>query len=150
MSEMNNEATPETPEAPETPSTSADPEAAPVAEGVLSKDEKMWGMLSHLACLIGSAVGGMTFLGPLIVYLIKKDESAFVADQSKEALNFQITFVIAIFALVILSMPVFTLIITTPLMMAAVVANIVFSIIGALKANEGEKYRYPFALRLVK
>ncbi len=86
------------------------------------------------------------FLGPLIIWLIKKDEDPFVDDQGKEALNFQITVMIAM----AISGALICIIIGPFLMMAVAVCNIVFCIIGALKANEGVAYRYPFTLRLIK
>src|SRR4029453_11198418 len=61
---------------------------------VPTADERTWGLLAHLSSLIASLLGGMTFLGPLIVWLIKKDQSPFVGDQAKEALNFQIAVLI--------------------------------------------------------
>ena len=54
-------------------------------------EEKQWGMFCHLSALVGLLHGGLTFLGPLVCWLVKKDTSRFVDDQGKEALNFQIT-----------------------------------------------------------
>ncbi len=120
----------------------------PPVMGELSKDEKMWGMFCHLAALAGFV--GVPFgniLGPLILWLIKKDEMPFIDDQGKEALNFQIS--LTIYGLALL--PTFCF---PPLMiilaLALSIANIVFIIIAALKANNGEAYRYPCCLRLVK
>src|SRR5688500_12514274 len=74
------------------------PGAAPTA------DERQWGMFAHLSSLVGLAVGGLTPLGPLIIWLVKKDQSPFVADQAKEALNFQIAIFIASLICVALAM----------------------------------------------
>src|SRR5437868_892271 len=60
----------------------------------LSGDDRTWGMLAHLSPLLAGWLGGFSFLGPLIVWLIYKDKSAFVADQAKEALNFHIAVMI--------------------------------------------------------
>lgn len=110
-----------------------------VATGSSSKDERTWGMLCHLAGLIG-------FLGPLIVWLIKKDEYPLVNDQGKESLNFQITVLIALVISGILTV-VFIGLILFPLVW---LADLILIIIATMKANSGEVYRYPFALRLIK
>lgn len=78
-------------------------------------------------------------LAPLVVWLVKKDESEYLGDQAKEALNFQITVLIA-YAL--LSWTCFL----APVVFAA---NAVFNVIAALKVKDGERYRFPFALRLI-
>ena len=91
-------------------------------------------------------------MGPLVIWLIKKDTMPFVADQAKEALNFGITLAIACFALLlltILSLGIGALA-TIPLLMVIGIVALVLVIIAAVKANEGVAYRYPFTLRLVK
>ncbi|REN16568.1 DUF4870 domain-containing protein, partial [Mycobacterium tuberculosis] len=88
------------------------------------------------------------FLGPLIIWLINKDDSSksFVTDQAKEALNFQITITIAMLICIVL-----TIVIIGGLLAPIVgLLNVIFCIIAAVKANNGEAYRYPFALRLIK
>ena len=114
-------------------------------------------MFAHLSALAGglltSAIGGWGFfLGPLVIWLMKKDSMPFVADQAKESLNFNIT-VSAIF-LVLLVLSLVTLgigfIITLPIMLIVGIAALVLIIMAAIKANDGIAYRYPFTLRLVK
>ena len=115
-------------------------------------------MFAHLSALLGglltSGWGGNIgfFIGPLVIWLMKKDTMPFVNDQAKEALNFAITVSIAFVALMILT--VMTLgvgaLLTVPLMLVIGVTALVFVIIAAMKANEGVAYRYPFALRLIK
>lgn len=88
----------------------------------------------------------MSFLGPLIVWLIKKDQSAFVSDQAKEALNFQIAVAIALwvsFALL------WVFCIGLVLLPIVYIGSIVFSIIAALEASKGVYYRYPYTVRLI-
>lgn len=114
--------------------------------GAPSKDERMWGLIAHLSSLVGYVIPFGNLVGPLIVWQIKKDESAFIADQGKEALNFQITVMLAILVCV----PLMFVCIGIPMAMAVGVADLVFIIIAAIKANEGVAYRYPFTLRLVK
>ena len=85
----------------------------------------------------------LNIIAPLVLWLIKKDTMPFVNDQGKEVLNFQITVSIAaiVCAITILLLPVVFLI---------AIATLVFIIIGAIKANEGVAYRFPFTLRLIK
>ena len=88
------------------------------------------------------------FIGPLIIWLINKDDAskAFVTDQAKEALNFQITVTIAM----VISIILMVVIIGGILAPIVGLVNLVFCIIAAVKANNGEAYRYPFTLRLIK
>ena len=108
--------------------------------------ERFWGMIAHLAALAGCIVPFGNILGPLLVWLLKRDQSAFVAAHAKEALNFNIT--LAIGALVCLLLLQFSI----GILMAALLAIfwLVMTIIAALKANEGLAYRYPFTVRPVK
>lgn len=104
--------------------------------------DKTLAMLAHLLPIFTG------FLAPLIIWLIKKDDprAGFVIGEAKEALNFQITVAIAIFACIMLSF----IIIGGFLMPVVAVGNIVFCILAAIKANDGIPYRYPVAIRLVK
>src|SRR5262245_20696239 len=111
-----------------------------------TQDERTWGMLAHLSGLIATLLGGMSFLGPLIVWLIKKDQSAFVADQAKEALNFQIALTIA--SLIGISTAFFCVgFILLPIVM---IVSLVYTIMAAMEANKGVYYRYPYTIRLIK
>ena len=109
------------------------------------KDAKMWGMLAHISALIASVIG-LSFVGPLVVWMMKKNEMPFVDDQGKEALNFQITVLIA----VVVAAATICVGIGFILLPAIGLAALVLTIIAAIKANEGVAYRYPFAVRLVK
>jgi len=129
----------------------------PPPVGVPVQEERQWAMFAHLSALLGglvtSAVGGWGFfLGPLVIWLMKKDTMPFVADQAKEALNFNIT-VSAIFV-VLLILSFLTLgigfLVTLPIMLIVGLAALVLIIMAAIKANEGIAYRYPFVLRLIK
>jgi uncharacterized protein len=123
----------------------------------VSAEERQWAMFAHLSALAGglltSAIGGWGFfIGPLVIWLMKKDTMPFVADQAKESLNFNIT-VSAIF-LILLILSLVTLgigfLITLPIMLIIGIAALVLIIIAAMKANQGIAYRYPFTVRLVK
>ena len=120
-------------------------------------DQRQWAMFAHLSAIAGaivtSGVGGWgTFLGPLIIWLVKKETMPFVDDQAKEALNYNITVAIvflALWVLVILTIGI-GLIVAVPAWIVIGIAWLVFTIIGAIKANDGIAYRYPFSLRLIK
>ena len=105
-----------------------------------TNDERSMGMLCHLLAIF------FGFLAPLIIYLVKKDESKYVGEHAKESLNFQITMMIAYiicFFLMFILIGIF-------LMVILHLFRLVVCIIATIKANEGKMYRYPFSLRLVK
>lgn len=114
--------------------------AEPTAGGTPSKEARTMAMLAHL---LGIVTG---FLGPLVIWLVKKDEDAFINDQGKEALNFQITIAIA---MIVSGLLMFACI-GFFLVPAVAVLNLVLCIMAGLKANEGISYRYPMTLRLIK
>ena len=103
-------------------------------------DEKLWSTLIH--------VGGIffSFLPALIGYLVLKDRGPFVREHTRAALNFQITLIFAYILGGILSI----IVVGFLLIVAAGVLNIVFSILAAIAANNGQAYRYPMAIELVK
>ena len=109
----------------------------------VSADDRSWGMIAHLSPLIAGALGGMAFLGPLIVWLVKKDQSPFIDDQGKEALNFQISIMLAVLICAATCIGIV-------LIPVIAVGAIVYSIIGGLEANKGVYYRYPYTWRLIK
>ena len=108
--------------------------------------EKNWAMGCHLIALAGFVIPFGNIIGPLVFWLIKKDESEFVDEQGKESLNFQISVSIyAIFAaiLVILLVGIF-------LLVAIGIFSLVMVIIAGIKASQGEKYRYPLSIRFIQ
>jgi uncharacterized protein len=113
---------------------------------------RQWGMFAHLSALLGGLVGGFSFLGPLIIYLVKKDDDPFIADQSREALNFNLSallyFVVVGFATVVLFI-VLIGILLIPVLIGMAIAWLVLVIIGATRANRGELYRYPLTIRFI-
>ena len=116
----------------------------PAPSGSASQEDRTMALIAHLLGIV------TWFIGPLVIWLISKDNSSksFVIDQSKEALNFQITLAIAYVIAFILAVISLGLLFFVPTLVW--VANLVFCIIGGVKANNGEAYRYPFALRLIK
>ncbi|ALS95309.1 DUF4870 domain-containing protein [Xanthomonas oryzae] len=108
-------------------------------------EERTLALAAHLLGIVSY------FIGALVIWLISKDASPskpFATDQAKEALNFQITVTLAMIAAVILA--VVTLGALAFLFTLVWIASLVFCILAAVKANNGEHYRYPFALRLIK
>ena len=88
----------------------------------------------------------------MIIWLVKRETLPFAGDQAREALNFNITVALAFVALWIVTLGTFGIgiVLTFPAGLVLVVAWMIFTVIAAMKANEGIAYRYPFALRLVK
>jgi uncharacterized Tic20 family protein len=102
-----------------------------------TSDEKTLALLSHIITLVSQ------FIAPLIIYLVKKDESSFVAAHAKESLNFQLTFLIIIILLVIT-------VIGLLLLWIVGIYAFVLVIIATIRASEGKLYRYPFTIRFIK
>ena len=108
------------------------------------RESQQWAMIAHLSALIGFIIPFGNVIGPLVIWQMKKD-MPFVVDQGKEALNFQITVAIAVFVCLLLSFIVIGLLLLPLVGLGA----LVLTVIAAIKANNGEAYRYPFALRLI-
>ncbi|NRQ39187.1 DUF4870 domain-containing protein [Nonomuraea sp. NN258] len=102
-------------------------------------DDTTMAMLSHLLGLL------VSWIGPLIIYLMKKQEAPYVRDQAAEALNFQITMFIGYFIAMILAF----VLIGFLLLPVIWLVSLIFHIQAAIATNRGENYRYPFALRLI-
>lgn len=133
----------------------------------LHPEARRWAMLCHLSALGGMLAGGilvwipvfglvmpfaLNIIGPLLLWQAKRQEFDYVDDQGKEALNFQIT--TSIVALVLFVVGFATMILCIGwifwlLMLPVGLASLVLTIIAAIQANDGERYRYPVSLRLV-
>ncbi len=111
----------------------------PVAQ-TPSNDDRNLAMLAHLLGIVSG------FVGALIIWLIKKDQSVFIDEQGKEALNFQITVMIAFVGSWILMF----VLIGMLLMPLILIGKLVFCILAAVAVSKGEHYKYPFAIRLLK
>ncbi|AZF13383.1 hypothetical protein C4J93_5233 [Pseudomonas sp. R2-37-08W] len=111
-----------------------------------SYEVRQGAMLCHLAAFLGFVFPFGSVVGPLILWQMKKEQDAFIDDQGKEALNFQITVAIAWIACIVLAFAVIGFF----LMIALAIATVVLTIIGSIKANKGIAYRYPLTWRLVK
>ena len=116
------------------------------ATETIGKDERMWGMFAHLSALSGVVIPLGSIIGPLVIWLIKREEMPFVNDQGRESLNFQIS--VAIYAFV--SGLCLLLLLGFVLLPAVLLFGVVMTIIAAVRANAGERYRYPLGIRFVK
>lgn len=106
----------------------------------ISKDVCNMALLAHL---LGLLTG---FLGPLILWLVKKDEDPFIKEHSRMALNWQISYIIYVFISSLLCM-IFIGFLILPVF---VVLNIVFTISGMIAASKGKDYKYKFSFNLIK
>lgn len=124
------------------------PTAAPLYSGAPpTQEERTWAMFAHLsafAMFVFPVAGNI--IAPLIIWLTRRDTSAFVEMEAKEALNFNIS--VAIGWLICASL--FFMLIGVPLAAALSLYWVIAAVIAGVKASEGVGYRYPFTLRLVK
>lgn len=132
------------------------PPEPPVAPRVLSgatNDERQWALFIHLSALLGFLVPFGNVIGPLILWQVKKNESSYLDDQGKEALNFQISFTIVTVALLMIGFATIWFLVGILFFIAAFIAGLAWlalTIIAGMRANSGEYYRYPWTWRLVK
>lgn len=130
--------------------TNQQPPAYTPAQPLSQSDERLWSTLTH--------VGGIffSFIPSLIVYLVFKERSQFLRDNSRNALNFQITFAAVQAANFIVGIVLTAVtaglwgIIQLLIYLAALVIVVIFSILGAVAANRGEVYRYPLTIAIIK
>lgn len=114
-----------------------------------NNDDRNLALIAHLSGCAGIFAGGyLGFVGPLVIYLMKKDSSPYVEAQAKEALNFQITlFLIAVactLGTLVSCMALF------PLLFVPMILQLVFGVLAALAVRDGTNYRYPFNWRLIQ
>ena len=113
---------------------------------VIPESVRKTAMACHLLALVGLLGNGIGFLlGPLILWVVKKDEHAFIDEQGREAVNFQITMFIAM----IISAILIFVVIGIFLMFAVGIMMVVMSIIAGMKASNGEHYLYPLTIRFL-
>ncbi len=114
----------------------------PFAGDELPAEAKQMAMLAHL---LGALFG---FLGPLIIWLTQKEKHPFIDDQGKEALNFQLTVLLIAVACIIGTIVSCGFLFFLPFI--PMLLQIIFGIIGCVKANGGEAYRYPMSIHFIK
>ena len=118
---------------------SMQPPALP-ADPIPSQDEKNLALIMHVLSLVG-----FSLIGPLIIWLIKKDESAFINIQGRELLNFQLS--ILIYA--VICIPLCFILIGIPMLFVVGIASLILTIIGLIRATEGKIYRFPLTIRML-
>ena len=117
-----------------------------VPQQQIPKEERQWAAFAHLAglfVLIVPPLGGI--LGPMIIWILKKDDMPFVREQGREAINFQITMLLAM----LVSGALILVLVGLVLLPLVVVIDLVLIIVATLSASDGGAYRYPFNLRLI-
>ena len=115
-------------------------------EYAIDREHRMWATFCHLAGLL--SLTGIPFagvIGPLIIWLLKKDQSSFINDQGREAINFQLTLCLYTLIAAVLCI----VLIGVPLLIGLALYELVFVLIACVRSNEGEQYRYPLTIRLV-
>lgn len=111
-----------------------------------TKEERNWAVILHLSVLAGVVIPWAGFVIPFGIWLIKKQDSPFIDRQGKEVINFLITASLVGLIGIVLSIIAIGIVI----IMVLVVAVFLLSILSAIKVSEGEDYRYPFILRLIR
>lgn len=110
------------------------------------KEEHKWAMLCHAAAFAGFVIPFGNVLGPLLVWLLKREGMPFVDAQGKEAINFQLTMTIVYLVGILLII----ILIGILLIVVAAVVSVILTIIAMINASSGTAYRYPFTIRFVK
>ncbi len=111
------------------------------------KDERNWAMFCHLSGFFGYAFPFLgNILGPLVMWLLKREEWPLVDNQGKEALNFQISWTIYGFAACLFSV----ILIGIPFLLALFVSHVILMIVATIKASEGQHFRYPMTMRIIE
>jgi uncharacterized Tic20 family protein len=127
------------------------PEVALMAKGgmlmaAMTKQEaRTWGMFCHLGAFAGYIIPFGNIFAPLVIWLVKRDESPLVAEQGKESINFQLTMTLyAIIAGILV-----IVLIGFLLLFALMVFDVIMVIVATVRVNAGEKYRYPLNIRFI-
>jgi uncharacterized Tic20 family protein len=114
-------------------------------KAVPDKEANMWSMFCHLSALVGFVIPFGNIIGPLVIWVLKKDEYPLVNENGKEALNFQISITIYIIASILLIF----IVIGIPILIALAFFELFAIVIAAIKANEGVVFRYPLTIRFL-
>ena len=115
-------------------------------ESMSDSEERNWSLFSHLGMVAGMVIPLGSILLPLIIWQVNKDKSEYITDHAKEALNFQLSMLIVYLGCGLLCI----ILIGIPMLLVAVILDLVYSIKGAVKASNGEYYDYPFNFRFIK
>ncbi len=114
------------------------------------RDAKMWATLCHLAgflSFVGIPFAGV--IGPLAIWLVKREEHPLIDENGREALNFQLSLVVYSIIGFLLCVTVIGMVIGIPLLLALFVIEIILLAVGAYKTSQGEEWRYPLTIRML-
>ncbi|MFH7242728.1 MAG: DUF4870 domain-containing protein [Spirulina sp.] len=108
-------------------------------------ESRMWASLAHVSAFLGLVFPFGSILGPLLIWLVKRDEMPFVDDQAKEALNFNLSMTIYMVASVLM------ILVLVGILMIVILSFVwmVLVILAAVRSNEGMAYRYPLTIRFI-
>jgi uncharacterized Tic20 family protein len=116
------------------------PERSPIPTLPVSDDERLWAMLAHLFGLIGYSVGIGQYIGPLVVYFMYKDRSRFVAFHALQSLYFQLLLLVA--SSIVVALAFVTCGVLAPLAMVIPVGGLIYVIVAAIRAHDGQLFEY--------
>jgi uncharacterized protein len=128
------------------PHCGADLTADPARAATVDESARTTAVAAHLSTFAGLVVPFGSVIGPLAVWLTRRDRDPFIDQAGREALNFGITIAIYGAVLVVAAL----LLVGIPFLIIGVVAWVVLASLAAVKASEGQTYRYPLTLRLVR
>lgn len=122
-----------------------EPRADTDSEHDVGSDERTWGILAHATAFVGFVVPFGNIFGPLVVWLVKKDESRFVDANGKQALNFQITWT------VLLAVTALTGLVGLGVVLVPVIALawVILVVLATVRASENQVYDYPLTIDLI-
>ena len=108
--------------------------------------ERQWALICHLSALSGYIIPFGNLIAPIVIWSMKKDEMPMVDTHGKEVINFQLSMTIWL----IISAILVVLVIGIPLLIILALLQLIFVIIGAIKADSGELYKYPMTIHFIK
>lgn len=118
-----------------------------------TNESRNWGLAAHLSALAGAVMGGLpAFLGPLIIWLLRRDEDdVFATEHARSALNFNLSVLLYVIAGVVLTIVTLglALLVLIPVLLVAFAGYFVVTVMAAVAASQGRPFRYPLAIPFV-
>jgi uncharacterized Tic20 family protein len=113
---------------------------------ILSESERNWAMLCHLSAFAGFFFPFGAIIGPLILWLSKKDESEWININGRNALNFQLSILLYL----VLSIPLVFIVIGIPIIISLAILKVICIIIGSVNASKGQLFKYPLTIPFIQ
>ncbi len=110
-----------------------------------SQSERTWALFCHLSAFAGFIIPFGSLIGPIVVWAVKRDQYPLVDDQGKESINFQISMLIYYLVAAALIL----ILVGIPLLIALFFFKLIITVVAAIKAHEGVRYRYPLNIRFI-